>query len=188
VTNYSVHLVNKYFFDVSSSGEKQMTQQANTLEVLESLSNATSELVKKTSQSVVSVKAQMSLSTGVVLTKDSYIVTCNPVLVGCNVIKIGQGEKTMNAKSVGTDPNNDVALLKAERGNFSPIELGDSEKLTVGQYILALANPFNRNQPTTTSGIVTNVNSTIKGWRGATTIENVIATTITPTVHGGEQD
>jgi S1-C subfamily serine protease len=176
VTNYSVHLVNKYFFDVSSSGEKQMTQQANTLEVLESLSNATSELVKKTSQSVVSVKAQMSLSTGVVLTKDGYIVTCNPVLVGCN------------AKSVGTDPNNDVALLKAERGDFSPIELGDSEKLTVGQYILALANPFNRNQPTTTSGIVTNVNSTIKGWRGATTIENVIATTITPTVHGGEQD
>jgi hypothetical protein len=70
-----------------------MTQQANTLEVLKSLSNATSELVKKTLQSVVSVKAQMSRGTDVVLPKDGYIVTCNRVLVGCNVIKIGQGEK-----------------------------------------------------------------------------------------------
>ena len=54
--------------------------------------------------------------------------------------------------------------------------MGDSEKLSVGQYVLALANPFNRNQPTATSGMVTSVNSTIRGWRGATAMENVIAT------------
>ena len=77
---------------------------------------------------------------------------------------------------MGTDPYNDIALLKAESGEFTPIELGDSEKLNVGQYALALANPFNRNQPTATSGMVTSVNSTIRGWRGATAMENVIAT------------
>ncbi len=54
--------------------------------------------------------------------------------------------------------------------------MGDSEKLNVGQYVLALANPFNRNQPTATSGMVTSVNSTIRGWRGSTQMENVIAT------------
>lgn len=152
-----------------------MTQLANPLEVLKSLSEATSILIKKISESVVSVKAQMSRGTGVVLTKDGYIVTCNHVLAGCNTVKIGQGEKTFNAKIVGTDPYNDVALLKAEKGEFTPIEMGDSEKLNVGQYVLALANPFNRNQPTATSGMVTSVNSTLRGWRG-TQMENIIAT------------
>jgi len=153
-----------------------MTQIGNSLEVLKSVSDATSALIKKTSQSVVAVKAQMSRGTGVVLSKDGYIVTCNHVLAGCSAVKIGQGEKTLNAKIVGTDPYNDIALLKAERGEFTPIDVGDSEQLCVGQYVLALANPFNRNQPTATSGMVTNVNSTIRGWRGATAMENVIAT------------
>ena len=152
-----------------------MSQLANPLEVLKSLSEATSILIKKIGESVVSVKAQMSWGTGVVLTQDGYIVTCNHVLAGCNTVKIGQGEKTFNAKIVGTDPYNDVALLKAERGEFTPIEMGDSEKLNVGQYVLALANPFNRSQPTATSGMVTSVNSTIRGWRG-THMENIIAT------------
>jgi S1-C subfamily serine protease len=152
-----------------------MSQLANPLEVLKSLSEATSMLIKKTSESVVSVKAQMSRGTGVVLTKDGYIVTCNHVLAGCNTVKVGQGEKTFNAKIVGTDPYNDVALLKAEKGEFTPISMGDSEKLSVGQYVLALANPFNRNQPTATTGIVTSVNSTLRGWRG-THMENIIAT------------
>lgn len=152
-----------------------MAQLTNPLEVLKSLSDATSLLIKRISESVVSVRAQMSRGTGVILSKDGYIVTCNHVLQGCGTVKIGQGEKTFNAKIVGTDPYNDVALLKAEKGEFTPIEMGDSEKLSVGQYILALANPFNRSQPTATSGMVTSVNSTIRGWRGATAMENVIA-------------
>jgi serine protease Do len=117
----------------------------------------------------------MSRGTGIVLTKDGYIVTCNHVLAGCNTVKIGQGEKTFNAKIVGSDPYNDITLLKAERGEFEPLEMGDSEKLAVGQYVLALANPFNRQQPTATTGIVTSVNSTLRGWRG-TQMENIIAT------------
>ena len=153
-----------------------MSQLTNPLEVLKSLSEATSLLINKISQSVVSVKAQMSRGTGVVLTKDGYIITCNHVLQGCGTVKIGQGEKTFNAKIVGTDPYNDIALIKTEQGEFTPIEMGDSEKLSVGQYVLALANPFNRNQTTATSGMVTSVNSTIRGWRGATAMENVIAT------------
>lgn len=148
----------------------------NSLEVLKSLSDATSELIRNASQSVVAVKAQMSRGTGVVLTKDGYIVTCNHVLAGCGTIKIGQGEKTTYAKIVGTDPYNDIALLKAQSGEYTPIDLGDSEKLNVGQYVLALANPFNRDQPTATSGMVTNVHGSIRGWRGATALENVIAT------------
>lgn len=144
-------------------------------EVLKSLSEATSSLIKKTAESIVSVKAQMSRGTGIVLSTDGYIVTSNHVVAGCSGVKIGKGEKTFNAKIVGTDPYNDIALLRAESGEFTPIELGDSEKLDVGQYVLALANPFNRNQPTATTGIITSVNSTLRGWRG-THMENIIAT------------
>jgi len=148
----------------------------NSLEVLKSLSDATSELIRKTSQSIVAIKAQMSRGTGVVLTHDGYIVTCNHVLAGCGAVKIGHDEKTLNAKIVGVDPYNDIALLKAEHGEYAPIEFGDSEKLNVGQYVLALANPFSRDQPTATSGMVTSVHSSVRGWRGATALENVIAT------------
>ena len=153
-----------------------MAHRINSQEVLKSLSDATSELIKKTSQSVVAVKAQMSRGTGVVLTKDGYIATCNHVLAGCGTVKIGKGEKIINAKIVGTDPYNDVALLKAEKGEYEPIKMSDSETVNVGQYVLALANPFNRDQPTATSGMVTSVHSSIRGWRGATALENVIAT------------
>jgi S1-C subfamily serine protease len=153
-----------------------MTQVTNPLEILKSISEATSTLIGNVSKSVVSVKAQMSRGTGVVISKDGYIVTCNHVLQGCSTVKIGQGEKTFNAKIVGADSYNDLAVLKAEKGEFTPIEVGDSDKLSVGQYVLALANPFNRAQPTATSGMVTNASSTIRGWRGMTAMENVIAT------------
>lgn len=153
-----------------------MSQISNPLELLKSFSEATSMLISKISKSVVSIKAQMSHGTGVVLTTDGYIVTCNHVLQGCGSVKVGQGEKTINATIVGTDPYSDLALLKAEKGEFTPIEMGDSEKLSVGQYVVALANPFNRNQPTATSGMVTSLNSTIRGWRGMTQMENIIAT------------
>ncbi len=152
-----------------------MTQLVNPLEVLKSISDATSAIVKKLSQSVVSVNSQMSRGTGVVLNKDGYVVTCNHVLAGCSTVKIGQGEKTYDAKIVATDPYNDIALLKTEPGKFTPAELGDPANLSVGQFVLAIANPFNRLQPTATTGIITSVGSTLRGWRG-TQMENIIAT------------
>jgi S1-C subfamily serine protease len=152
-----------------------MSQLVNSLELLKSISDATTALVQQLSKSVVSVNAQMSRGTGVVLDKQGYIVTCNHVLQGCGNVRVGQGEKTFEARVVGTDAYNDLALLKVEQGNFEPIELGDSENLNTGQFVLALANPFNRKQPTATTGILTNPDSTIRGFRG-TAMENVIAT------------
>jgi len=75
---------------------------------------------------------------------------------------------------VGVDPYSDIVLLRAEQVNFTPIELGDSETVSTGQFVLALANPFNR-QPSATTGIITSVGSTLRGWRG-TAMENIIAT------------
>jgi S1-C subfamily serine protease len=116
----------------------------------------------------------MTRGTGIVFRPDGYIVTCNHVLGRSASVRIGLGEKILEAKTVGVDPYSDVALLKTEQKGLKAIELGDSEKLNTGQFVLALANPFNR-QLSATSGIITSVGSTLRGWRG-TAMENVIAT------------
>ncbi len=153
-----------------------MTQLVNPLELLKSISDTTTALIQKVAKSVVSVNSHMSQGTGVILNKQGYIVTCNHVLHGCNTVKVGQGEKTYPARIVGTDPYNDVALIKVDNGkDLTPMPLGDSSKLKTGQFVLALANPFNRQQPTATTGIVTNPDATLRQWR-ATATENVIAT------------
>jgi S1-C subfamily serine protease len=151
-----------------------MTVQLSSLEVLKSLSDATTDLIQNISKSVVSVNARMSRGTGVVLDKQGYLVTCNHVLAVCNSVRIGQGEQTIEARVVGTDPYNDIALLKADAA-FEPITLGNSDTVKTGEFVLAIANPFNHKQPTATTGIVTNPDSTIRGFRG-TAMENVIAT------------
>jgi serine protease Do len=153
-----------------------MSQLVNPLEVLKSISDATTALVQKLAKSIVSVNSRMSRGTGVVLNEDGYIITCNHAIAGCNTVKIGQGQKTYDARIVGTDPYNDIALLKTEENlDFQPIELGDSSTLETGQFVLALANPFNRQQPTATTGIITNPDGTLRGLRG-TAMENIVAT------------
>ncbi|HVP16706.1 MAG TPA: trypsin-like peptidase domain-containing protein [candidate division Zixibacteria bacterium] len=151
-----------------------MSNQISSLQILKSLSDATSELVQRLAPSVVNVNSRMTRGTGTVITADGYIATCNHVLGRSAEVRIGTGEKSLDAKLVGFDPYSDVALLKAEGGRFKPVEFGDSDKLSTGQFVLALANPFNR-QPTATTGIITNVGATLRGWRG-TAMENVIAT------------
>jgi serine protease Do len=153
-----------------------MSQLVNPLEVLKSISDATTALVQKLAKSIVSVNSRMSRGTGVVLNEDGYIITCNHAIAGCNTVKIGQGQKTYDARIVGTDPYNDIALLKTEKNlDLKPIEIGDSSTLETGQFVLALANPFNRQQPTATTGIITNPDGTLRGLRG-TAMENIVAT------------
>jgi S1-C subfamily serine protease len=151
-----------------------MSQTNSPLQILKSLSDATAELVQKLVPSVVSINSAMTRGTGIVFRPDGYIVTCNHVLGRSASVRIGLGEKILEAKTVGVDPYSDIALLKTEQKGLKAIELGDSEKLNTGQFVLALANPFNR-QLSATSGIITSVGSTLRGWRG-TAMENVIAT------------
>jgi len=127
-----------------------MTTIINNYTLLKSISDATTALIKQLSKSVVSVQASMSRGTGVFLDKQGYIVTCNHVLQGCKIVRVGQGEGTVTAKVVGTDQYSDLALLKAEYLDIAPIEIGDSSTLNTGQFVIALANPFNRKQPTAT--------------------------------------
>lgn len=154
-----------------------MSQEIVTGQILKSLSHATAEVVAKVAPSVVSVSSAMHghRGSGVVWSSDGYIVTCSHVIRRGVAVKVGLREgRSLDAKVVGQDPYSDVALLQIEGESPKPIELGDSENLKVGQFVLALAKPFRR-RPGATSGMITSVGVTLRGWRERS-MENLIVT------------
>jgi serine protease Do len=92
--------------------------------------------------------------TGFFISSDGYIITNNHLVE--NAIKVevtSLQEKTYQAKIVGTDPETDLALLKVKEKNLPYVELGDSDKIQVGEWVLAIGNPLGLTH-TVTSGIV----------------------------------
>lgn len=91
---------------------------------------------------------------GVIVTKDGYIVTNNHVIEDAEKIEVTLNDKrTYSAKLVGTDPNTDIALLKVDADNLPFVRIGDSDNLQVGEWVVAVGNPFNLTS-TVTAGIV----------------------------------
>ena len=96
----------------------------------------------------------MASGSGVILSNDGYIVTNNHVIEDANEIEVVLNDKrTFTAKLIGTDPNTDLALLKIEATALPTIEIGNSDDLRVGEWVLAVGNPFNLTS-TVTAGIV----------------------------------
>src|SRR5581483_2317458 len=107
-----------------------------------------------------SQKAQ-GLGSGVVVSPDGYILTANHVVEGADEIKVAltDGGKEFPAKVIGADPPTDVALLKIDAKDLPAIAIADSDKLEVGDVVLAIGNPFDVGQ-TVTMGIVSAVGRT----------------------------
>jgi len=99
-----------------------------------------------------------SLGSGVVVSPDGYILTNNHVIDGATDVRVTFGDKRqLVAKVIGADPKTDIAVLKVEGSGFSPITVGDSSKVQVGDYALAVGDPFGVGQ-TVTMGIVSAMN------------------------------
>ena len=97
---------------------------------------------------------QLGLGSGVIITTDGYIVTNNHVIDGAEKVEVTLNDNsTYNAKIIGTDATSDLALLKIEAENLSPIVFGDSDGIKVGEWVLAVGNPFGFTS-TVTAGIV----------------------------------
>ncbi len=97
---------------------------------------------------------QFGLGSGVIVTKDGYILTNNHVVENADEIKLGLNDgRELPAKVVGTDSKSDVAVLKVEASDLSPLALADSDKIEVGDLVLAVGNPFGIGQ-TVTMGII----------------------------------
>ncbi len=127
---------------------------------------------------------QSSLGSGVIISKEGYLLTNNHVVAGADEIQVALRDgRTMNATIVGTDPDTDLAVLKIKKDNLPAIPLGQSNRLQVGDVVLAIGNPFGVGQ-TVTMGIVS---ATGRSRLGLTTFENFIQTdaAINPGNSGG---
>lgn len=100
-------------------------------------------------------RPQVGTGSGVIISPDGYIVTNNHVIAQANQLMVTLNDnKTYEASVVGTDPNTDIALLKVETEAPLPyLVFGDSDNVKVGEWVLAVGNPFNLTS-TVTAGIV----------------------------------
>ena len=105
-------------------------------------------------QRQVQSQPRVGFGSGVIISKDGYIVTNNHVIEGADEISVKLNDnREFKGRVIGTDPSTDLALVKIEGDDFPTIPVGDSEALKVGEWVLAVGNPFNLNS-TVTAGIV----------------------------------
>ena len=102
----------------------------------------------------VQTQPRVGFGSGVIISKDGYIVTNNHVIDGADeiVVKLNDNRE-FKGRVIGTDPNSDLALVKIEGDDFPTVPIGDSDAQKVGEWVLAVGNPFNLTS-TVTAGIV----------------------------------
>ncbi|MEM9849139.1 MAG: Do family serine endopeptidase [Bacteroidota bacterium] len=117
-----------------------------------------------------------STGSGVIISSDGYIVTNNHVIESGDKIQITLSDRReYTAKKVGTDPTTDLALLKIEETKLPYIQFGDSDSLRVGEWVLAVGNPFDL-ESTVTAGIVSAKGRNIEILKNDFSIEAFIQT------------
>jgi serine protease Do len=127
---------------------------------------------------------QHGIGSGVIVTKDGYIMTNNHVVDGAKEVKVTlQDGRELTAKVIGRDPKSDIAVVKIDAKDLPTVSLADSDKVEVGDVVLAIGNPFGVGQ-TVTSGIVSAKN---RGNMGIEDYEDFIQTdaAINPGNSGG---
>lgn len=105
-------------------------------------------------QRQIETPEQKGFGSGVIISKDGYIVTNNHVIDGADEITVKlQDSRELKGRVIGTDPTTDLALVKIEGDDFPAIPVGNSDALKVGEWVLAVGNPFNLGS-TVTAGVV----------------------------------
>ena len=135
----------------------------------------TDKVVEKVADSVVDVSVQssnrqfggnaysvMSAGSGVVYSKDGYIITNNHVVKEASKIIVTlKNENKYVANIVGTDADNDVAVLKIDANNLSPVEIEDYSKVKLGEETIVIGNPLGELSGTITDGVVSALNRAV---------------------------
>lgn len=149
--------------------------------------NDIASLVTQVSPSVVSITTQSrtrtyfgvaeqeGAGTGIVVSKDGYVLTNKHVVDGASTVGVvlSDGTRYDKVKVVGTDPLNDVAFLKIpDVSNLTPVEFGNSSSVRVGQQVIAIGNSLGQYQNTVTSGIISGTGRPVLAQSGST-VENL---------------
>jgi serine protease Do len=159
-----------------NDGNKIVTENEQTI----------AAVVDKVSPSVVSIITsgssrssmymQSAAGTGMVVTKDGYVLTNKHVVSGASNVSIvtSDGKTYDDVRIVGTDPLNDIAFLKiANASNLSTVTLGDSKTVRTGQTVIAIGNALGQYQNTVTSGIISGLGRPVVASDGSREAENL---------------
>lgn len=104
---------------------------------------------------------QESSGSGVIISEDGYIVTNNHVVDGASELEVvTYNKKSYDATVIGTDPSTDIAVIKIEERKLPAITFGNSDDVKVGEWVLAVGNPFNL-ESTVTAGIISAIGRNI---------------------------
>jgi S1-C subfamily serine protease len=145
------------------------------MQLLQSFSNAVTELAESVSPSVVNVNAGRRGGTGIVWSSDGLVVTASHV-VGPSMaptVVLSDG-KALEAKVVGRDPFTDTALLRVDASELTPVKMGSADGIKVGQFVLALANASGK-KASATSGIITSHRRSMRGFWGVMIEDAVVS-------------
>lgn len=106
---------------------------------------------------------EQSIGTGFVLTKDGLIVTNKHVVSSSDVkyVVVANEDKKYDVKNIYRDPENDLAIIKIDANNLTPLELGDSSQLQAGQFVIAIGNALGEFRNTVTTGVVSGLGRAI---------------------------
>ncbi len=121
-------------------------------------------------------REKVGSGSGVIIREDGYIVTNNHVIEGATKIEVTlNNNQTYQATLVGTDPATDVALLKIEANGLPVVPFGDSDKLRLGEWVIAIGSPYDL-RSTITAGIVSAKGRSMPNYSGEFKIESFIQT------------
>lgn len=118
---------------------------------------------------------RVSTGSGVIISSDGYIITNNHVIDRAETIEVVHQKRTYKASLIGADSNTDIAVLKIEAQNLPAIAMGSSRDLQIGEWVIAVGNPFNLTS-TVTAGIVSAKERQINIMGGEFPLESFIQT------------
>jgi len=164
------------------------SDEQNNIEVYRTVSPGVVFITSTTaSRSFFDVGEREGTGSGSVIDQQGHILTNNHVVEGAERLTVSFGENTYPARIVGRDPDTDLAVIKvdAPREQLRPVAFGDSERLVVGQKVLAIGNPFGFAR-TLTTGVISGLQRPIRS-RNNRPIEGAIQTdaSINPGNSGG---
>jgi serine protease Do len=123
----------------------------------------------------VRTQPQVGIGSGVIISQDGYIVTNNHVVEGADEIEVTLNDnRSFKGRIIGTDASTDLALVKITGDNFPTLPVGDSDEAKVGEWVIAVGNPFNLSS-TVTAGIVS-AKARFLGTYGKMGVESFIQT------------
>lgn len=124
---------------------------------------------------------------GVIISSDGYVVTNNHVIEGGDLIKVTIDDSEYSAEVIGKDPSTDIALLKIDARGLPYVNFADSDNVKVGEWVVAIGNPFSYLKSTVTAGIVSAKGRDIDILKNDKAIEEFIQTdaAINPGNSGG---